>query len=69
MLTNNLNFKNMLEHKETYPFFSFLLAFVFESVGIGQVVDGDSQEDVEEDVVTADEEYDEIQTVQWGTIQ
>jgi len=47
MLTNNLNFKNMLEHKETYPFFSFLLAFVFESVGIGQVVDGDSQEDVE----------------------
>ena len=53
----------MFENKRTYAFFSFFLSFVFESVRIGQVVDGDSQEDVEEDVVTADEEHDEVQTI------
>ena len=46
----------------TYSFFSLFLAFIFKSVGIGQIVDSDGQEDVEQDVVTTDEQDDEVKT-------
>ena len=38
-----------------------LLAAVVVRVGVGQVVDGDGQEYVEEDVVAGDEEDDEVE--------
>ncbi len=39
-----------------------LLVFVlFQRVGVGQVVDGDGQEDVEEDVVATDEQDDKVE--------
>ncbi len=33
---------------------------VLQGIGVSQVVDGDGQEDVQEDVVTTDEENDEV---------
>ena len=46
----------------TYSFFSLFLSFIFKSVCVGQIVDSDSQEDVQQDVVTADEQNDEVKT-------
>ena len=46
----------------TYSFLSLFFSLVFQSVGVGQVVDGDSQEDVEQNVVTTDEQNNEVQT-------
>ena len=54
------NIKSLLA--STYSFFSLFLAFIFKSVGIGQIVDSDGQEDVEQDVVTTDEQDDEVKT-------
>ena len=46
----------------TYRCFSvfFLLSVVIQGIGVSQVVYGDSQEDIEQDVVTADEEDDKV---------
>ena len=51
-----------MQNEPAYPFFSFLLALFLQGISVSQVVDGDSQEDVEQDVVTADEQDDEVKT-------
>ena len=47
--------------KAIFAHLVFVLSVIFEGVGVGQVVDGDGQEDVKEDVVTTDEEDDEVE--------
>ena len=42
-------------------FIPFLLALVLERVRVREVVDGDGEEDVEQDVVAAHEQDDEVQ--------
>lgn len=41
-------------------FFALFSSLIFQSISISQVVDSDGQEDVEEDVVTTDEQNDEV---------